>query len=281
MELMNEITKKWVDAYIERPSSTLLIDCANDSLSGDDIAEYICSQLSKDSHVPIVHLKANDKKSIGIDDVRQLQRSFQLKANTDSKYTRFVVINDAGVLTPEAQNSLLKLMEELPEKTILIIICDNIQSLLETVKSRCFQVRVLPITEKAAFAYGSYNGHSDALIRKAYLLSEGYSSKFIKLLNDDQDSLYELVDIAKKFISDSVFERQKYLQTLNSNKSNYSYEDFTNALKLTAKSGMRFANSTDTKTHWKNILKVILRTDQQVDRNVSEKLALLSLSVSL
>ena len=282
MELMNALTEKWVNAFIERPSSTLLIECTNDSQSGDILAEHICRALAKDSHVPIVHLRVNDdKKSIGIEDVRQLQKSFQLKANTDSKYTRFVIINDASLLTLEAQNTLLKLMEELPEKTVLIIVADNTQSLLETVKSRCFTIPVLPITELQATNYGAQNSYTFASVKKAYLLSEGYSSSFIRLLNDEHDSLYELVDIAKKFVSDSIFERQILLQTLASTKSIYTYTEFTQALKLTAKSGMRFAKTNDSKTHWKNILQAVLKSDEQVDRNVSEKLALLSLSVSL
>ena len=89
------------------------------------------------------------------------------------------------------------------------------------------------------------------------------------------------ITLAKKFISDSVFERQSFLQTLTSTKSVYTYEQFSNALVLTAKSGMRFASSKDTKNHWKNILQSVMRADEQVGRNVSEKLALLSLSVSI
>lgn len=281
MELINELTKKWVDAFIERPTSTLLIDCTNDSQFGDTLAEYICNQLAEDSHVPIVHLSATEKKSIGIEDVRQMHKSFQLKANSNNKYTRFVIINDAGVLTTEAQNSLLKLMEELPEKTVLIIVCSDMSSLLETVKSRCFTIPVLPISEEQASKYAFDNGFLEVLVKKAYLLSEGYSSGFIKLLNDKDDSLYELVELAKKFISDSIYDRQIFLQTLVSAKTTYTYVEFTHALKLTAKSGMRYANTKDTKTHWKNILQSTLRADEQVARNVSEKLALLSLSVSI
>lgn len=281
MKLMNELTKKWVDAFIERPTSTLLVDCTNDSESGNEIAEYICSQLAKDSHVPIVHLEANEKKSIGIEDVRFLHKSLQLKANSNGDYTRFIIVNDAGLLTTEAQNSLLKLMEELPEKTVLIIVSDNTSKLLETVESRCFTVPVLPITEDQAIEYGVDNGHPETTIKKAYLLSEGYSTTFTQLLSSEKDSLYELVDLAKRFISDSVFERQIFLQSLASTKSIYSYSDFTHALKLTAKSGMRFANTTETKKHWKNILQAVIRADEQVARNVSEKLALLSLSVSI
>jgi DNA polymerase III delta prime subunit len=280
MDLMNSLTKKWVEAFIERPKSTLLIDCSNDTESGNEIAEHICSKLAVDSHVPIVRLRIDDKKSIGIDDVRDLQKSMQLKANNNGSYTRFVIIEDAEKLTIEAQNSLLKLIEELPAKTVLIIITSNISKLLETVRSRCFNIPVLPISKTQANEFGQRNGHDTSKISKAYLLSEGYSSKFESLLKDD-DELYHLVDLAKKFISDSVFERQSFLQTLTSTKSVYTYEQFSNALVLTAKSGMRFASSKDTKNHWKNILQSVMRADEQVGRNVSEKLALLSLSVSI
>ena len=280
MELVNNVTKRWIDAFLEHPKSTLLIECGGDSRSGDDIANQICMELSSSSHIPIVRIGLGDKKSIGIDDVRELQKSMQLKANSDGEYTRFVIIQDAEKLTVEAQNSLLKLIEELPNKTILIIVSNDTESLLETVKSRCFHLPVLPISEVQAIEYGEYNGHDQNKVTKAYLLSGGYPTKFIDLLNTD-DPLYELVDISKKFIGDSIFERQIFLQSLASPKSTYSYSDFSHALKLTAKSGMRFAGNSTTKNHWKNILQAVIRADSQVDRNVSEKLALLSLSVSI
>ncbi len=281
MDPINGLTKKWIDAFIKRPTSTLLIDCTNDNESGTEIAHYICSQLAKDSHVPIVTLDAKDKKSIGIENVRFLQKSLHLKANGNGDYTRFIIVNDAGLLTTEAQNSLLKLMEELPEKTVLVVVSDNTVSMLETVKSRCFIVPVLPITEKQALEYATAAGHSDTDVRKVYLLSEGYATGFKRILSGEQDTIIELVELAKKFISDSVFDRQLFLQSLASTKSMYTYSEFMHAIKLTAKSGMRFATSQDKKTKWKNILQAAVLADEQVERNVSEKLALLSLSVAI
>ena len=214
MELMNEITKRWLDAFVERPKASLLINSNNDQELGASMAEFVCTKLAKNPLVPIIHIKVQEKNSIGIEDIRVLKKSLQLKANNDSEYTRFIVIDEAEKLTPEAQNSLLKLIEELPQNTILIMVASNTASLLETVKSRCFVIPILPITESQALEYGLNNNFTEVNVKKAYLLSDGNITIFTNLLNDEKDPLYELVNLAKKFIQDSIFERQTFISQL-------------------------------------------------------------------
>jgi DNA polymerase III delta prime subunit len=73
--------------------------------------------------------------SIGIDDIKQLQRAIFLKP-IKSK-TKAVIIEDAQLLTIEAQNALLKVLEEPPSHTIIILITTTKEALLPTIRSRC------------------------------------------------------------------------------------------------------------------------------------------------
>lgn len=84
-------------------------------------------------------LVATDKSSIGIDAVHELRRELNLK--TANAAPRVVVINNAHLLTTEAQNALLKTLEEPPIGTIIILVTHVLDQLALTVRSRCQLIR--------------------------------------------------------------------------------------------------------------------------------------------
>lgn len=79
-----------------------------------------------------------DGTGIKIDDVRNLQSLLSYSAANDQK--RIVLLHGFESTKPVAQNALLKLLEEPPENTQFILITKNLESILPTVKSRCFVV---------------------------------------------------------------------------------------------------------------------------------------------
>ncbi len=84
------------------------------------------------------------ENSIGIEEIRELKLAISLKPFRSQ--TKAVVIEEAQKLTIQAQNALLKTLEEPPDHTIIILLVEgNIDTLLPTVVSRC-QVIQLPIT---------------------------------------------------------------------------------------------------------------------------------------
>lgn len=84
------------------------------------------------------------EQSIGIGSIREVKRLISLKPYRS--HTKAVVIKEAQTLTIEAQNALLKTLEEPPEHTIIILLVStNVEALLPTVISRC-QVIQLPTT---------------------------------------------------------------------------------------------------------------------------------------
>jgi len=73
-------------------------------------------------------------RSIGIDTVRALKESaYIMPSELDF---RMFIISDAHLLTPQAQNGLLKLLEEPPRSVFFMILCENSANLLTTVRSR-------------------------------------------------------------------------------------------------------------------------------------------------
>lgn len=88
----------------------------------------------KSSLIEIVK-KPEDKISIGIKEL-SIKLEFLAK-KVSSMQLKILIINDAHLLTEEAQNSILKMLEEPYEQSLIILRCQNINYLLQTVVSRC------------------------------------------------------------------------------------------------------------------------------------------------
>jgi len=79
--------------------------------------------------------KVKNKKSIGIEEVREIGKF--LKILPISHTQKIVLIKESNVLTPEAQNSLLKILEEPPEYARIILEAESSEKFLATIISRC------------------------------------------------------------------------------------------------------------------------------------------------
>ena len=83
---------------------------------------------------------------IYIEDIRDLKSYLSLKSYFGPY--KFVVINDADRLVPEAANAFLKMLEEPSPFTIIILVSSKPKFILPTVLSRCEKVQFLPSVEK-------------------------------------------------------------------------------------------------------------------------------------
>lgn len=90
----------------------------------------------KDINIKLVH-KPEDKESIGIGEVNNLAE-WAFRKNEE---IRLLIIERAELLTDQAQNSLLKLVEEPPENILVIFICQNPNLILTTILSRCLVIK--------------------------------------------------------------------------------------------------------------------------------------------
>ena len=104
-----------------------------------------CHQFDSGNHPDvkwITHEKAN---SIGVDEVReQINNDIVIKPYS-SKY-KVYIIDEAEKMTVQAQNALLKTIEEPPEYGIVILMTSNISALLPTIQSRCLTMEFRPLS---------------------------------------------------------------------------------------------------------------------------------------
>ena len=81
----------------------------------------------------------------GIDTIRDLRRKSQYMATSSGN--RIWIIDECHKLTNDAQNALLKILEEPPQHVYFALCTTEPQKLLETIKGRCIQLQVKPLNE--------------------------------------------------------------------------------------------------------------------------------------
>lgn len=107
-----------------------------------------CHQISAGNYPDLLWIARGDKPSLGIERVRGLTAELALRPYRAGG-TRVAVIDEAHLLTAEAQNALLKLLEEPPPATLIILVSEHLESLLLTVRSRCRAVHFVRPGEAA------------------------------------------------------------------------------------------------------------------------------------
>ena len=111
----------------------------------------ILSGLSPD----VINVTSEGKASLGVDKIRFLKEDVHIIPNEleDKVY----IIEDADKMTTQAQNALLLTLEEPPSYARFILLCENSELLLETIKSRAPILRTEPIPTDMIDAYISKN----------------------------------------------------------------------------------------------------------------------------
>lgn len=118
---------------------TSFIVVATDKTKRDEyLKDFYAKHTIDPFDVTILALETSVKQntqSIGIEDVKQMQKKIFLKPIKSEK--KAIIIDEAELLTIEAQNALLKILEEPPAHTLIILSTSTKETLLPTILSRC------------------------------------------------------------------------------------------------------------------------------------------------
>ena len=163
-----------------------------------------CIEFSSSNNPDFLLIESDDGK-IKIEQIREMQRKIAEKPIISDK--KVYIINDADKMTTEAQNCLLKTLEEPPEYITIILICSNENNLLSTIKSRCTRMYFEPIEINEVKKYIKGINISSDINENILNLSQGSIGKAIKLV--ENQSLYEnieklLEDLTKKDLIDII-----------------------------------------------------------------------------
>jgi DNA polymerase-3 subunit delta' len=105
-----------------------------------------CRKILSGNHPDIIHVKPSGDY-IRIAQIRTLIENLALKPYEAKR--RVVIISEAQTMNPAAGNALLKMLEEPPDRTILILIAEQTADLLPTIVSRCQHIRFTPIARNS------------------------------------------------------------------------------------------------------------------------------------
>ena len=105
----------------------------------------ICSSCLKTEKLqhPDLHIIESDGMQVKIEDIRFLQREASFKPYEG--LVKVFIIDDAHRLNPEASNSLLKVIEEPPADSLIILVTHKPQNIFKTILSRCKVIRFSPL----------------------------------------------------------------------------------------------------------------------------------------
>lgn len=135
-----------------------------------------------------VPLEERDRKSeITIDDIREGIKFLGLTSANEN--WRVLVIDTADDMNENAANALLKLLEEPPQHSVIFLISNNLGKLLPTIRSRCRQITLQPLTDVQMKAFLSEHYPNENV---AYMLPffEGSVGKAERFFMNDGMNLY-------------------------------------------------------------------------------------------
>ncbi|MDX2447752.1 MAG: DNA polymerase III subunit delta' [Desulfobacterales bacterium] len=104
-----------------------------------------CKKIISGNHPDVISIEP-DRAHIRIGQIRDLCQMLAMKPY-EARH-RVVIISDAHALNPEAGNSLLKVLEEPPDRTVLVLTAHHLHDLLPTIASRCQHIRFNPISHE-------------------------------------------------------------------------------------------------------------------------------------
>lgn len=180
-----------------------------------------CRQLHNGVHPGLIILEP-DGSSIGIDQVRSLHQALALGVG-ERRTERFVLITDADQLTVEAQNALLKVIEEPPPATTVILIVRQLESLLPTVQSRSQSLYFPPVADQELDTWLNAAGHK-AAAAVAIALAGGAPGLALRLATDKtlREQYQALNQAAEQILVGPVFGRLLTIKELPSDAASFS-----------------------------------------------------------
>lgn len=178
-----------------------------------------CKKALSKNHPDIISITHEKPNSISVEDIReQLIGDVAIKPY-ESPY-KVYIMNDADKMTPQAQNALLKTIEEPPAYAVILLLTDNADALLPTIRSRCVRLDLRPVSDNlvknylmeklhipdyeaqvdASFAQGNIGKAEEAATSEEFADMTKNSLRILKYAESMEVS--ELVEAVKKLAED-------------------------------------------------------------------------------
>ena len=110
-----------------------------------------CVKVDKEEHHDLIFVGHEKPNTFGVEDIRDgLNRDIVIRPNEAKR--KIYIIDDAELLNVQAQNAMLKTIEEPPEYAVIMLLSDNKESFLPTVLSRCVEFNMMSVKDRELIA---------------------------------------------------------------------------------------------------------------------------------
>lgn len=149
---LNKISHAYIINGMQGSGKNMIADIFSKTLQCEKGGEtpcnvcHSCIQAESGNHPDIIRITHEKPASIGVEDVReQLVGDIQIRPYS-GRY-KIYIIDDADKMTVQAQNAILKTIEEPPEYGIIMLLTENADGLLPTILSRCVRLELTPVQD--------------------------------------------------------------------------------------------------------------------------------------
>lgn len=182
------------------------------SILADIFSSKIINKPLGEENADVVIYKAK-KATIGVDEVRKIIEEVNKKPYEGDR--KVILIHNAEKLTVQAQNALLKTIEEPPNGVFIILLTTNLEIILETIKSRCQIYKLTPLNkEEMLEVLNRRTGIEENIIKSALAYAHGIPGRAERFLDDESlEKMRDLIllmlkDVSKRDV-DSILKYEK------------------------------------------------------------------------
>ena len=178
-----------------------------------------CRQAEGHNQPDIIEVTHDKPNTIGVDDIRE-QVVADVQVRPYSSPYKVYIIPDAEKMNQQAQNALLKTIEEPPEYAVIMLLTSNIDALLPTIRSRCVRLDLKVVDDRlvkkylmerlhvpdyqaeidASYAQGSIGKAKEAATSQEFADMTANALKILKYANTME--VYELTEAIKTLTAD-------------------------------------------------------------------------------
>lgn len=217
------------------------------------------------------------KNSIGVDSIRELEQLLGLKVPRKKPFNRGIVIENADLMTQEAQNAVLKTLEEPPSDTVIVLTASHQRALLPTIVSRTQSVNIQRPDKTTVIDHFSDKANA-AELEKAYAISAGLPGLMNSLLEDEEHPLKSATENARRLLGQTTYERLLTVDALAKDKQLAA--DTAYIIQQMAHVSLQTAQGPSA-NKWRSVLRASHEASEALRSNGQPKLVLTNLMLEL
>ena len=179
-----------------------------------------CRKILGGNSPDVIYINRKEKATLGVEEIRTLKSDVFIPPN--DLEVKLYVIEDAHLMTPQAQNAFLLTLEEPPAYVLFLLLCESAAHLLETVRSRAPTLRTRPVEyaemkehlQKNSEDFKALQREAPKDLEEILAASEGSIGKALALLDSSaREPILKKRKLAREFVQ-LLLDKRNSLATL-------------------------------------------------------------------